>query len=626
MLLLLFYFQPAFSTPTTPTSDFIINKDGTVTHKTTGLTWMRCAMGQKWTGSTCSGSTSIYSYDQAIVLTRTFAGHNDWRLPNIAELHTIVERESHSPAINTALFPNTLNDYFWSSSPYAYDSELAWIVHFNYGSDYYDYDRYNSHAVRLVRGGQPFDFLPFTTPTSDFTDNQNGTVTHKRTGLIWQRCAIGQLWTGSTCSGSASTYTYDQALALTSTFASYNDWRVPNQNELLSIVEYGTNSSAINTVPFPNTPDLFWSSSSFTTHTAWITHFDNGDVSFGNKSDGYTVRLVRGKWFFDSSPKNDVVYLFLHGLNSHPDVWNTITQEIFHGQNECPAISLKTSQETFPKTGCYRYKFRTNRVNNDIWANGDGATFASLGSELKIAIEKIQYAVNPKAIILVGHSRGGLAARAYLQSLTEQPSFKLGLLTIGTPHLGSPFGRVKHWLDSKGYTTNDQILYSDKLRFIYSPSVGYLATDNNSDGKLIFSNISSAIWNMNKKNSVKALVNNVSVFGEIASYGIALGEYPIGTENVDLFNSVLDLPILPGDINNLKSFVFKNITNGWKNNSDGIVPLKSQIIAGLPYFDLNGKPIFTQWVKQVHHINEIDEMKGGIESILDKMQQKLSEI
>lgn len=38
----------------------------------------------------------------------------------------------------------------------------------------------------------------FTT-TSDFIDNQNGTVTQKTTGLIWQRCSIGQTWNGSTC-------------------------------------------------------------------------------------------------------------------------------------------------------------------------------------------------------------------------------------------------------------------------------------------------------------------------------------------------------------------------------------------------------------------------------------------
>ncbi len=50
--------QAVKAAPTTPTSDFIDNKDGTVTHRTTGLTWMRCALGQMWTGLSCSGAAS----------------------------------------------------------------------------------------------------------------------------------------------------------------------------------------------------------------------------------------------------------------------------------------------------------------------------------------------------------------------------------------------------------------------------------------------------------------------------------------------------------------------------------------------------------------------------------------
>ena len=92
LILLLFCFQPAFARPTTPTRDFVDNGDGTVTHQTTGLKWMRCAIGQTWTGSRCLGVPTTYTYGAAATLTYTFAGQSDWRLPYIEELHTIVER------------------------------------------------------------------------------------------------------------------------------------------------------------------------------------------------------------------------------------------------------------------------------------------------------------------------------------------------------------------------------------------------------------------------------------------------------------------------------------------------------------------------------------------------------
>jgi len=66
-----------------------------------------------------------------------------------------------------------------------------------------------------------------------YSDNGDGTVTDPTTGLIWMRCSMGQTWTGSTCIGTASGYTRDQAIALTSTvsFASQTDWRLPNIRE-----------------------------------------------------------------------------------------------------------------------------------------------------------------------------------------------------------------------------------------------------------------------------------------------------------------------------------------------------------------------------------------------------------
>jgi len=151
----------------------------------------------------------------------------------------------------------------------------------------------------------------------EFTDNKNGTVTHKKTGLTWQRCSIGQNWTGATCEGDAKSFTWDEAIQLTSNFAGKTDWRVPTKDELMKLVycsddQYNysidgkcINSNSvtrptINTILFLNTPSSsFWSSSphpgktNLDSYLAWVIHFNEGIYSAGFRDNSYNFRLVR---------------------------------------------------------------------------------------------------------------------------------------------------------------------------------------------------------------------------------------------------------------------------------------------------------------------------------------------
>ncbi|TWI71696.1 uncharacterized protein DUF1566 [Desulfobotulus alkaliphilus] len=142
-------------TSTTPTVDFDIHADGTVTHKPTGLVWMRCSLGQDWDGSTCTGSAITRNWQGALQAAQdsNFAGHNDWRLPNIKELESIVEERCFSPVINAAVFPQTPSSRFWSSSPGANGSGGAWHLLFGYGGVNLG-SKASNYQVRLVRGGQ----------------------------------------------------------------------------------------------------------------------------------------------------------------------------------------------------------------------------------------------------------------------------------------------------------------------------------------------------------------------------------------------------------------------------------------------------------------------------------------
>ncbi len=146
----------------TPTSQFTDHKNGTVTDNKTGLMWKKCSEGQAWNKGTggCDGRGLGYTWQGALISVQKlnnsggFAGKTDWRVPNIQELASILEDQCESPAINLTVFPATpSDDWFWSSSPVAYDRFSARAVGFDSGNDY-EPSKYNNYQVRLVRSAQ----------------------------------------------------------------------------------------------------------------------------------------------------------------------------------------------------------------------------------------------------------------------------------------------------------------------------------------------------------------------------------------------------------------------------------------------------------------------------------------
>ena len=133
-ILLLAAAAPAVATQATQTCDsqsyplsapaerYTDNGDGTVTDKQSGLMWMRCALGQTWTGSTCRGTPQTYTWQSAQTAAGSlneaggYASHADWRMPHIPELAMIVERQCANPRINLSIFPATPSSYFWTAT------------------------------------------------------------------------------------------------------------------------------------------------------------------------------------------------------------------------------------------------------------------------------------------------------------------------------------------------------------------------------------------------------------------------------------------------------------------------------------------------------------------------------
>ena len=115
----------------TPNSRYqIFNNGSEVKDLKTELIWQRCTVGQTWTGSSCEGEATAYTWPQALEIVKT--GDNIWRLPNVKELYSLVNIACYNPSINEPIFPNTANDGYWSSSPFVSQSiaDHAWSVIF----------------------------------------------------------------------------------------------------------------------------------------------------------------------------------------------------------------------------------------------------------------------------------------------------------------------------------------------------------------------------------------------------------------------------------------------------------------------------------------------------------------
>ena len=117
-----------------------------------------------------------------------------------------------------------------------------------------------------------------------------------QTGLVWQRCSVGQQWTGQTCAGEASTFNFDQAQVKA---LSSNGWRVPSKDELASLVDEAAGKPAIHAHAFPATPArFFWTSTPRAGNAGgvWSVDFGDGGGIYDLDLRGnyyYHVRLVR---------------------------------------------------------------------------------------------------------------------------------------------------------------------------------------------------------------------------------------------------------------------------------------------------------------------------------------------
>lgn len=81
-------------------------------------------------------------------------GHDDWRLPTIEELITLIDFSRFNPAANTDLFPDMKSSWYWSGTPASSSpGGYAWVVNLDNGCANY-YNQSGTVFVRAVRGSR----------------------------------------------------------------------------------------------------------------------------------------------------------------------------------------------------------------------------------------------------------------------------------------------------------------------------------------------------------------------------------------------------------------------------------------------------------------------------------------
>jgi len=223
------------------------NLDGTITDNVTGLMW------QKDMGVKITFNAAMVKAD-----TMTLGGHDDWRVPTIKELYSLIlftgkmngtipvnkfidTNYFNQPFGNTAIGERLIDAQTWSSTQYKgltmNGDSTVFGVNFIDGriKGYPKYKPGSNNTVpstmyfRMVRGVYGYG-------QNQFINNNDGTITDLATGLMWQQADDG------TSRDWEHALDYAENLSL----AGYSDWRLPNAKELHSIVDYSRCPSATN--------------------------------------------------------------------------------------------------------------------------------------------------------------------------------------------------------------------------------------------------------------------------------------------------------------------------------------------------------------------------------------------
>ncbi len=275
----------------------------TVKDALTGLIWTRDAnpaeLPQTW--------TEALAFVQSMNRERA-GGADDWRLPNRRELRSLVSHQTAHPALPEAHpFRNVFPGWYWTSTTVAGHPEHAWYVHMDGARMFYG-GKDQSFLVWPVRGdgavlpatGQRDCYDAFGARVACAGSGQDGEL---RQGLPWGRdrfrergdVVVDRLTGLAWCRHADVTgvpVTWEQALAAVAELGreTGRPWRLPNINELESLVDCGGSRPALpEAASFVGVRDGYWSSTTsvYEPDWAWALYPEFGAVGVGQKQGAY---------------------------------------------------------------------------------------------------------------------------------------------------------------------------------------------------------------------------------------------------------------------------------------------------------------------------------------------------
>jgi triacylglycerol esterase/lipase EstA (alpha/beta hydrolase family) len=146
-----------------------------------------------------------------------------------------------------------------------------------------------------------------------------------------------------------------------------------------------------------------------------------------------------------SSMKVPFPILLLHGLGQKADVWEGAATAYFRND-----LGLASGGTLRFQRGAVVPPQCSGGADADFYTVAFSNPYDSINGwrdELEQAIAYVLRQTSAERVILVGYSMGGLASRAYLAKRYADHHVKR-LITIGTPHLGSPYARAWTWMTS----------------------------------------------------------------------------------------------------------------------------------------------------------------------------------